>query len=119
MPGAGGAGWFWHLVAQRLRAHGDEVVAPDLPAGDPAAGVPRYVEVALEASATGGTSPSWAGRWAGRPPPRSPAPRPCAGSCWSRRLARERAGVEAVVVPGGHLLALADPDGLVEALLRS
>ena len=28
-------------------------------------------------------------------------------------LARERAGVEPVVVPGGHLLALADPDGLL------
>jgi pimeloyl-ACP methyl ester carboxylesterase len=33
------------------------------------------------------------------------------------RLARERAGVEPLVLPGGHLLALADPDGLVRALV--
>jgi hypothetical protein len=29
------------------------------------------------------------------------------------RLARDRAGVEPVVLPGGHLLALARPDVLV------
>ncbi|WP_345422970.1 alpha/beta hydrolase [Actinomycetospora chlora] len=33
------------------------------------------------------------------------------------RLARERAGVEPVVLPGGHLLALADPDALVRVLV--
>jgi pimeloyl-ACP methyl ester carboxylesterase len=32
--GAGDSGWYWHLVAARLRARGHEVVAPDLPLGD-------------------------------------------------------------------------------------
>lgn len=36
---------------------------------------------------------------------------------FQRRLLRQRIGVEAVVVPGGHLLALANPDGLYGALL--
>jgi pimeloyl-ACP methyl ester carboxylesterase len=36
---------------------------------------------------------------------------------FQRRLLRERVGVDAVVVPGGHLLALANPDALSEALL--
>lgn len=36
---------------------------------------------------------------------------------FQRRLLRERAGVAATVIPGGHLLALANPDGLTEALL--
>lgn len=33
--------------------------------------------------------------------------------------ARERLGVEAVVIPGGHLLALSQPEALVEALLAT
>jgi alpha/beta hydrolase family protein len=37
---------------------------------------------------------------------------------FQQRLLRERVGVEAVIVPGGHLLALANPDGLAEALLH-
>ncbi len=35
---------------------------------------------------------------------------------FQRRLLRERAGVDATVVPGGHLLGLANPGGLSEAL---
>jgi len=34
-----------------------------------------------------------------------------------RQLVRQRVGVDATVVPGGHLLALANPDGLFGALL--
>ena len=49
VPGAGGAAWYWHRVVELLRARGDEAIAVDLPADDPDAGVPRYVEVALEA----------------------------------------------------------------------
>lgn len=49
VPGAGGAAWYWHRVVELLRARRDEAIAVDLPADDPAAGVPRYVEVALEA----------------------------------------------------------------------
>jgi hypothetical protein len=37
---------------------------------------------------------------------------------FQRRLLRERVGVDAIVVPGGHLLALANPDALFQALLE-
>lgn len=37
---------------------------------------------------------------------------------FQRRLLHERVGIDAVVVPGGHLLALANPDGLFQALLQ-
>jgi len=37
---------------------------------------------------------------------------------FQRQLLRQRVGVDAIVVPGGHLLALANPDGLFEALLH-
>ncbi len=33
------------------------------------------------------------------------------------RVAKERLGVEAIVIPGGHLVALSNPSGLVERLL--
>jgi pimeloyl-ACP methyl ester carboxylesterase len=36
---------------------------------------------------------------------------------FQQELLRERVGVDATVIPGGHLLALANPDGLSEALL--
>lgn len=210
IPGAGGAAWFWHRVVERLRASGDEAIAVDLPADDPTAGIPRYVECALDAlggrerpvvvgqslgaftavevcrrvraerlvlvngmiPAVGETPGQWwsgsghedakaavtraAGReeagfdevWeflhdvpadvlAGAPPQRAQSGGPFSDG-WSPTawpdvpvtvvigrddrffpagfqigLARERAGVEPVVVPGGHLLALADPDGLL------
>ncbi|MFF3254956.1 alpha/beta fold hydrolase [Actinacidiphila glaucinigra] len=38
-------------------------------------------------------------------------------AAFQRRVARERLGVEADVLPGGHLVALADPDGLADLLL--
>src|SRR4051812_17753046 len=50
IPGAGGAGWYWHLVAQRLRDAGHEALAPDLPADDPEAGLSAYVELAVAAA---------------------------------------------------------------------
>lgn len=37
---------------------------------------------------------------------------------FQRRVARERLGMEPDVVPGGHLLALANPDGVANYLLR-
>jgi pimeloyl-ACP methyl ester carboxylesterase len=49
LPGAGGEAWYWHLVADRLRERGHEVVSPDLPAADDGAGLTEYAEVALEA----------------------------------------------------------------------
>jgi pimeloyl-ACP methyl ester carboxylesterase len=51
--GAGGGGWDWHLVEPELRARGHDVVAPDLPAGDDAAGLDDYVEVVVDAVGEG------------------------------------------------------------------
>ena len=36
---------------------------------------------------------------------------------FQRRLLRQRVGVDAIVVPGGHLLALANPDALFQAII--
>jgi pimeloyl-ACP methyl ester carboxylesterase len=51
IPGAGGIGWYWHLVEQRLRAAGEEAIVLDLPADDPDAGLGAYVELAVAAAA--------------------------------------------------------------------
>jgi pimeloyl-ACP methyl ester carboxylesterase len=51
VPGAGGAAtWYWHLVAARLEAEGHTAVAVDLPAPDPAAGLPEYVDLVVAAA---------------------------------------------------------------------
>jgi pimeloyl-ACP methyl ester carboxylesterase len=218
LPGAGGAGWIWHRVVPLLEAAGHTAVALDLPADDPEAGLPEYVELALAACAYeedvvvvgqslgGFTAVMTADRLvaAHRPPcelvflnamvplpgetpgdwweavdqgaamtaaaeaggwptefdldtyflhdvpaevfARSPAQRNeddvvfasvCDVAAWpdvptrvlagahdrffplalQQRVARERAGVEAEVVPGGHLAALSYPDELAAALL--
>jgi pimeloyl-ACP methyl ester carboxylesterase len=49
LPGAGGESWYWHLVAPLLRSNGHEVVSPDMPAGDDAAGLRQYADVAVDA----------------------------------------------------------------------
>ena len=49
LPGAGGAAWYWHRIAERLRDARQHVVALDLPADDPAAGLAAYVDLALTA----------------------------------------------------------------------
>jgi pimeloyl-ACP methyl ester carboxylesterase len=49
LPGAGGDSWYWHLVAPRLRARSHEVLTPDLPAGDDAAGLRDYADTVVEA----------------------------------------------------------------------
>lgn len=51
IPGAGGAGWFWHRVVPLLEDAGHTAVAIDLPADDPDAGLPAYLEVAHAACA--------------------------------------------------------------------
>jgi pimeloyl-ACP methyl ester carboxylesterase len=47
--GAGESGWAWHLVAPLLRAHGHDVVAPDLPADDDAADLNTYADAVVAA----------------------------------------------------------------------
>jgi pimeloyl-ACP methyl ester carboxylesterase len=47
--GAGDSGWYWHLVAADLRAHGHDVVAPDLPADDDALYLHDYADTVVEA----------------------------------------------------------------------
>lgn len=49
IPGAGGAGSYWHLVAAELRSRGHQVVAVDLPAKDEAAGLPEYADAVVDA----------------------------------------------------------------------
>ncbi len=47
--GAGDVGWYWHLVEAELRARGHDVVAPDLPCDDEAAGLAEYADTVVEA----------------------------------------------------------------------
>jgi pimeloyl-ACP methyl ester carboxylesterase len=50
LPGAGGDSWYWHRVAPLLRERGHEVIAPDLPCDDDAAGLAEYADAAVAAS---------------------------------------------------------------------
>jgi hypothetical protein len=216
IPGAGGASWYWHLVAQRVSGAGHEVLALDLPADDPHAGLSAYVELAVAAAegrddlvvaaqsmgaftavpacarfaarclvllnamvpAPGETAGDWwentgsetarvaAARAGGYSesfdlqtyflhdvPPALAAEgaghqrdeaeiafaEPCPFARWpavattvlagrddrffpfafQRRVARERLGIEAQPVPGGHLNALSRPDAVAGALLAA
>ena len=47
--GAGSDSWYWHLVVPELRARGHDVVAPDLPCDDDAAGLSEYADVVVDA----------------------------------------------------------------------
>jgi pimeloyl-ACP methyl ester carboxylesterase len=53
LPGAGGDSWYWHLVADELRARGHEVVTPSLPAADDSAGLAEYADTVVEAIGDG------------------------------------------------------------------
>jgi pimeloyl-ACP methyl ester carboxylesterase len=220
VPGAGGQGWYWHLVTGELLRRGHRAVAVDLPGADPAAGLPEYRDlivtaaraldrpVILVAQSLGGFSAplacahvpvaglitvnamiprpgETAGEWwdnvgwqaaaqaaadrDGRPKvdvtdletlffhdlpgplldvmradPAAAAEGPAVfGQPWplaawpevptrvlsgrddrffpfplQRRVARDRLGLEAEEVPGGHLGALSHPAGLAETILR-
>src|SRR6188768_61949 len=50
VPGAGGDGWYWHLVVPLLEAAGHQTIAVDLPAGDPDAGLDAYADVIVAAA---------------------------------------------------------------------
>lgn len=47
--GAGDSAWYWHLVDAELRAHGHDVVAPDLPCDDESAGLSEYTDAVVSA----------------------------------------------------------------------
>jgi len=49
LHGAGSDPWYWHLVAPRLEEAGHDVVAPTLPCDDDTAGLPAYVDAAVDA----------------------------------------------------------------------
>lgn len=214
IPGAGGAGSYWYLVAERLRELGHVASELDLPADDPRAGLTAYVELAAAAGAghddlvlvaqslgaftavpacerlaprglvllnamipaPAERAADWgentgaedarreAARAGGYPdeidlqtyflhdvPPEAAArglgegrdeaaiafAEPCPFTRWpdvptrvlaarddrllpfafQRRVARERVGLDAQPVPGGHLAALSEPDAVTDALL--
>jgi pimeloyl-ACP methyl ester carboxylesterase len=50
VPGAGGAGWYWHRVVPLLEAAGHTAVPVDLPGDDEAAGLREYAAIALAAA---------------------------------------------------------------------
>jgi pimeloyl-ACP methyl ester carboxylesterase len=47
--GAGGSAWSWHLVVDELARRGHAAVAIDLPCDDDSAGMPEYVDAAMDA----------------------------------------------------------------------
>jgi pimeloyl-ACP methyl ester carboxylesterase len=49
IPGAGGMGWYWHLVEAELRRRGYDAFAVDLPAADETKGLPAYADAVVVA----------------------------------------------------------------------
>jgi pimeloyl-ACP methyl ester carboxylesterase len=49
IPGAGGAGWYWHRVLPQLREAGHKAIAVDLPGDDESAGLPEYTRLVVDA----------------------------------------------------------------------
>ena len=49
IPGAGGDGWQWHLVARELEARGHDAIPITLPSGDDGAGWKEYADAVVEA----------------------------------------------------------------------
>lgn len=47
--GAASDSWYWHRVIPELTARGHDVVAPDLPCDDDAAGLAEYTDVVVDA----------------------------------------------------------------------
>jgi pimeloyl-ACP methyl ester carboxylesterase len=48
--GGGDVGWSWHLVEAELRAHGHDVLAPDLPGDDESKTLMDYADAVIEAA---------------------------------------------------------------------
>ncbi len=51
IPGAGGSAWFWHRVTPLLTAAGANAIPIELPAGDDAADLSRYADIAVQSVA--------------------------------------------------------------------
>lgn len=129
--GAADVGWSWHLVADELRAHGHDVIAPDLPCDDEEAGLPKVADAVVGAigdrrdlvvvghSCGGFTAPLIADRLpvtelvyvAAMIP--APGERPAG---FLRRVTRDRLGIEAQEIPGCHCAMLSHPRELAAAL---
>jgi pimeloyl-ACP methyl ester carboxylesterase len=45
VPGAGGVGWYWHLLVSELEHRGHVAVAVDIREDDPALGLPEYAQI--------------------------------------------------------------------------
>ncbi len=45
IPGAGGAGWYWHRLLPELERHGHEAIAVDIREDDPNLGLPEYANI--------------------------------------------------------------------------
>ena len=127
--GGGGSAWDWHLVATELRKRGHDPVAVDLPCEDPAAGWWNYADTVVDAiderrelvvvghSLGGFTAPLVCARMPVdllvlvaamtryllcRDDRMFPA-------AWARRHARERSGIDADEMDGGHYIMLSRP----------
>jgi pimeloyl-ACP methyl ester carboxylesterase len=49
IPGAGGMGWYWHVVEPELRQRGYDAFAVDLPAADESKGLSAYADAVVAA----------------------------------------------------------------------
>jgi pimeloyl-ACP methyl ester carboxylesterase len=121
--GAGSDSWYWHLVVPALRERGHDVVAVDLPCDDDSAAMVPMP----------GETP---GEWWARAQSCTPFEKPWPLERWPdvatrfllcrhdrffpaefmRRVPRERLGIIADEMDGGHLPALGRPNELVERL---
>ena len=80
IPGAGGAAsWYWHRVVPLLRQAGHETITVDLPAADPAAGLPEYVRLVASAAGDRNDAVLVAASLGGFTAPMVAAQRPLAG----------------------------------------
>jgi alpha-beta hydrolase superfamily lysophospholipase len=98
--GASSDSWYWHRVLPLLTACGHEVVAPDLPATDDAAGFEEYADTVVQAIGERRGLIVVAQSMGGFTAP----------------VVRERLGFAPDEMNSGHLPALAHPVELVERL---
>jgi surfactin synthase thioesterase subunit len=103
IPGAGGDGSYWQLVAAELRVRGHDTFAIDLPADDDDADIPDYADVVVDAIGDRRDVILVAQSMGGL-------------SEFQRRVAQERVSITADEMPGGHILALSQPMELVDRL---